>query len=68
MPNTPLEMAAIEKFMHSSYSVPWEIRTKGGCVTHLRSIAEKSLVYQFPGDMVEERLKKALSPRVWIFG
>ncbi|CAL0306196.1 unnamed protein product [Lupinus luteus] len=41
MPNTPLEMAAIEKFMHSSYSVPWKIRTKRGCVTHPRSIAEK---------------------------
>ncbi|OIW08660.1 hypothetical protein TanjilG_03336 [Lupinus angustifolius] len=41
MPNTPLEMAAIEKFLHSSDSVPWKIRAKRGCATHPRSIAER---------------------------
>ncbi|KAK7257857.1 hypothetical protein RIF29_32134 [Crotalaria pallida] len=41
MPNTSLEMAAIEKFLQSTDSVPFKIRAKRGCATHPRSIAER---------------------------
>ncbi|XP_058748869.1 transcription factor bHLH130-like [Vicia villosa] len=41
MPNTSSEMAAIEKFLHFSDSVPMKIRAKRGCATHPRSIAER---------------------------
>ncbi|XP_004486946.1 transcription factor bHLH130-like isoform X1 [Cicer arietinum] len=41
MPNTLSEMAAMEKFLHFSDSVPMKIRAKRGCATHPRSIAER---------------------------
>lgn len=41
MPNTSSEMAAMEKFLHFSDSVPMKIRAKRGCATHPRSIAER---------------------------
>ncbi|XP_020224514.1 transcription factor bHLH122 isoform X2 [Cajanus cajan] len=41
LPNTSAEMAAIEKFLHFSDSVPCKIRAKRGCATHPRSIAER---------------------------
>ncbi|CAJ1933255.1 unnamed protein product [Sphenostylis stenocarpa] len=41
MPNTSAEMAAIEKFLQLSDSVPCKIRAKRGCATHPRSIAER---------------------------
>ncbi|KAK7261563.1 hypothetical protein RIF29_27877 [Crotalaria pallida] len=41
MPNTSSEMAAIEKFLQFSDSVPCKIRAKRGCATHPRSIAER---------------------------
>ncbi|CAK8536028.1 unnamed protein product [Lathyrus sativus] len=41
MPNTSSEIAAIEKFLHFSDSVPMKIRAKRGCATHPRSIAER---------------------------
>ncbi|CAL0334124.1 unnamed protein product [Lupinus luteus] len=53
MPNTPMEMAAIEKFLQSSDSVPWKIRAKRGCATHPRSIAER-----VRRTKISERMKK----------
>ncbi|KAL2328825.1 hypothetical protein Fmac_022252 [Flemingia macrophylla] len=41
LPNTSAEMAAIEKFLQLSDSVPCKIRAKRGCATHPRSIAER---------------------------
>ncbi|KAI9081969.1 hypothetical protein K1719_036231 [Acacia pycnantha] len=41
LPKTSAEMAAIEKFLQSSDSVPCKIRAKRGCATHPRSIAER---------------------------
>ncbi|QHN94925.1 hypothetical protein HN51_042777 [Arachis hypogaea] len=41
LPNTSAEMAAIEKFLQFSDSVPCKIRAKRGCATHPRSIAER---------------------------
>ncbi|CAL5211523.1 unnamed protein product [Lathyrus oleraceus] len=41
MPNTTAELAAIEKFLQLSDSVPCKIRAKRGCATHPRSIAER---------------------------
>ncbi|MED6168820.1 hypothetical protein PIB30_015196 [Stylosanthes scabra] len=41
MPNTPSELAAIEKFLQCSDSVVCKIRAKRGCATHPRSIAER---------------------------
>ncbi|XP_057456220.1 transcription factor bHLH122 isoform X2 [Lotus japonicus] len=41
LPNTSAEMAAIEKFLKFSDSVPCKIRAKRGCATHPRSIAER---------------------------
>ncbi|TKY67428.1 dimerization protein [Spatholobus suberectus] len=41
LPNTAAEMAAIEKFLQLSDSVPCKIRAKRGCATHPRSIAER---------------------------
>lgn len=41
MPNTTAELAAIEKFLQFSDSVPCKIRAKRGCATHPRSIAER---------------------------
>ncbi|XP_027354537.1 transcription factor bHLH122-like isoform X2 [Abrus precatorius] len=41
LPNTTAEMAAIEKFLQLSDSVPCKIRAKRGCATHPRSIAER---------------------------
>ncbi|XP_019457690.1 PREDICTED: transcription factor bHLH130-like isoform X1 [Lupinus angustifolius] len=41
MPNTSSEMAAIEKFLQFSDSVPCKTRAKRGCATHPRSIAER---------------------------
>ncbi|KAG5105958.1 hypothetical protein JHK82_042928 [Glycine max] len=42
LPNTSAEMAAIEKFLQLSDSVPCKIRAKRGCATHPRSIAERA--------------------------
>ncbi|XP_054813060.1 transcription factor bHLH122 isoform X1 [Prosopis cineraria] len=41
LPKTSAEMAAIEKFLQFSDSVPCKIRAKRGCATHPRSIAER---------------------------
>ncbi|KAE8022791.1 hypothetical protein FH972_008561 [Carpinus fangiana] len=42
MPQTTLEMAAVEKLIHiPEDSVPCKIRAKRGCATHPRSIAER---------------------------
>ncbi|KAK7312423.1 hypothetical protein VNO77_36267 [Canavalia gladiata] len=41
LPNTSTEIAAIEKFLQLSDSVPCKIRAKRGCATHPRSIAER---------------------------
>ncbi|XP_061361388.1 transcription factor bHLH130-like isoform X2 [Gastrolobium bilobum] len=41
LPNTSAEIAAIEKFLQLSDSVPCKIRAKRGCATHPRSIAER---------------------------
>ncbi|KAG5114818.1 hypothetical protein JHK82_038087 [Glycine max] len=41
LPNTSAEIAAIEKFLQFSDSVPCKIRAKRGCATHPRSIAER---------------------------
>ncbi|KAK7272028.1 hypothetical protein RJT34_28374 [Clitoria ternatea] len=41
LPNTSAEMAAIEKFLQFSDSVPCKIRAKRGCATHPRSVAER---------------------------
>ncbi|WJX51743.1 hypothetical protein P8452_37910 [Trifolium repens] len=41
LPNTTAELAAIEKFLQFSDSVPCKIRAKRGCATHPRSIAER---------------------------
>ncbi|KAJ4723025.1 Transcription factor protein [Melia azedarach] len=42
MPQTTLEMATVEKFLHiPEDSVPCKIRAKRGCATHPRSIAER---------------------------
>ncbi|KAI4334592.1 hypothetical protein L6164_019264 [Bauhinia variegata] len=41
LPKTSAEMAAIEKFLQFSESVPCKIRAKRGCATHPRSIAER---------------------------
>lgn len=41
LPNTTAEMAAIEKFLQFSDSVPCKIRAKRGMATHPRSIAER---------------------------
>jgi hypothetical protein len=42
MPQTTLEMAAVEKLLHiPEDSVPCKIRAKRGCATHPRSIAER---------------------------
>ncbi|KAK7270034.1 hypothetical protein RIF29_22896 [Crotalaria pallida] len=42
LPQTTLEMATVEKFMHiPEDSVPCKIRAKRGCATHPRSIAER---------------------------
>ncbi|KAF7804115.1 transcription factor bHLH130-like [Senna tora] len=38
---TPVEMAAVEKFLQFPDSVPCKIRAKRGCATHPRSIAER---------------------------
>ncbi|OIW05723.1 hypothetical protein TanjilG_23509 [Lupinus angustifolius] len=53
MPNTTMEMAAIEKFLQSSDSVPWKIRAKRGFATHPRSIAER-----VRRTKISERMKK----------
>ncbi|KAF7824101.1 Transcription factor bHLH122 [Senna tora] len=41
LPKTATEMAAIEKLLQYSDSVPCKIRAKRGCATHPRSIAER---------------------------
>ncbi|KAK4286576.1 hypothetical protein QN277_003113 [Acacia crassicarpa] len=41
LPKTAMEMAAIEKLLQYSDSVPCKIRAKRGCATHPRSIAER---------------------------
>ncbi|KAM6545685.1 hypothetical protein CsatB_026421 [Cannabis sativa] len=42
LPQTTLEMAAVEKLLHiPEDSVPCKIRAKRGCATHPRSIAER---------------------------
>lgn len=50
LPNTSAEMAAIEKFLQFSDSVPCKIRAKRGCATHPRSIAER--VFFFIGQVL----------------
>ena len=50
LPNTSAEMAAIEKFLQLSDSVPCKIRAKRGCATHPRSIAER--VFFFIGQVL----------------
>ncbi|XP_054816039.1 transcription factor bHLH130-like isoform X2 [Prosopis cineraria] len=41
LPKTAMEMAAVEKLLQYSDSVPCKIRAKRGCATHPRSIAER---------------------------
>lgn len=41
LPKTAAEMAAIEKLLQYSDSIPCKIRAKRGCATHPRSIAER---------------------------
>ncbi|XP_030528222.1 transcription factor bHLH128 isoform X2 [Rhodamnia argentea] len=54
LPQTTLEMATVEKFLHiPEDSVPCKIRAKRGCATHPRSIAERERRTRISG-----RLKK----------
>ncbi|XP_028757167.1 transcription factor bHLH122-like [Neltuma alba] len=41
LPKTAMEMAAVEKLLQYSDTVPCKIRAKRGCATHPRSIAER---------------------------